>query len=70
VIHGNDFLTEKAGSNPGLFRFFFFFHGPAKLIHVPGSHDFVFKLMVDVVMKVNLTSTDFNRLRKAKRVGT
>ncbi len=34
----------------------------------PGIQEAVFRLMVDVLMKVNITSKHFNRLRKAKRV--
>jgi len=36
--------------------------------HAPGIQEAVFRLMVDVLMKVNITSKHFNRLREAKRV--
>jgi len=36
--------------------------------HAPGIQEAVFRLMVDVLMKVNITSKHFNWLRKAKRV--
>ncbi len=38
--------------------------------HAPGIQEAVFRLMVDVLMKVNITSKHFQRLRKAKRVGS
>ena len=36
--------------------------------HAPGIQDAVFQLMVDVLMNVNITSTHFHQLRKAKSV--
>ena len=36
----------------------------------PGIQDAVFRLMVDVLMNVNITSEHFIRLGKAKRVGS
>ncbi len=36
--------------------------------HAPGIQKAVFHLMVDVLIKVNMTSEHFQRLRKAKRV--
>ena len=36
--------------------------------HAPGIQQAVFRLMVDVLMNVNITSAHFQRLRKAKRV--
>jgi len=36
--------------------------------HAPGIQEAVFRLMVDVLMKVNITSKHFQRLRKAKKV--
>jgi len=36
--------------------------------HAPGIQEAVSRLMVDVLMKVNITSKHFNWLRKAKRV--
>ncbi len=36
--------------------------------HAPGIQDAVFRLMVDVLGKVNLTSKHFHRLRKDRRV--
>jgi len=36
--------------------------------HAPGIQDAVFRLMVDVLSKVNLTSKHFHRLKKARRV--
>ena len=36
--------------------------------HAPGIQDAVFRLMVDVLMKVNLPSKHFHRLQKARRV--
>jgi hypothetical protein len=36
--------------------------------HAPGIQEAVFRLMVDVLMKVNLTSKHFHRLQKARRV--
>jgi len=38
--------------------------------HAPGIQEAVFRLMVDVLMNVNITSKHFQRLRKAKRVGS
>ena len=40
----------------------------ARETHAPGIQDAVFRLMVDVLMKVNLTSKYVHRLRKARRV--
>jgi len=36
--------------------------------HAPGMHEAVFRLMVDVLMKVNIAATHFNRLRKIKSI--
>lgn len=36
--------------------------------HAPGIQEAVFRLMVDVLLKVNIASKNFNWLRKAKRV--
>ncbi len=38
--------------------------------HAAGIQEAVFRLMVDVLIKVNITSKHFYRLRNAKRVGT
>ena len=36
----------------------------------PGIHDAVFHLMVEVLMKANITSKHFHRQRETKRVGS
>ena len=38
--------------------------------HAPGLHDAVFRVLVEVLMKVNITSKHFNRLGEAKRAGS
>ena len=37
--------------------------------HSPGIQEAVFHLMVDVLIKVNIASKHFNRLREAKKIG-
>jgi len=53
---------------PHRWRVFSMWRGPGKA-RLHRLHEAVFRLMMEVLIKVNMIAERFNRLRKAKKIG-